>query len=392
LNSSRALFVQATQPAAYPPLINASILIAEAGWNVTFLSAPSADNSLALSPHPRIEVEQIAERPSHVMTKGAYLVYCVRAIELARSLRPKVVYASDPIGTLPGLLAAKACGARLIYHEHDTPTRESELNPIMRITRKMAARQASHVVFPNAERACIAQADLFFDANRLEIVWNTPRLAELPPIQNRNDGPLIVYYHGSISPTRLPKTVAEAVVRLGGGARLRIAGYETESGRGHINTLRAIYGDWHAGGIIDYIGVVQRSRLLAEAAKAHIGIALMPMECDDINMRHMTGASNKAFEYMAAGLALLVSDLPDWHTMFVETGYAAACDPRAVDSVEAALRHLAGSPTLRSKIAARARTKIEQTWNYDAQFANILTAIESNFIARNCALERYFVA
>jgi hypothetical protein len=34
------LFVQATNPGAYPPLIHASMMMAEAGWEVTFLSAP----------------------------------------------------------------------------------------------------------------------------------------------------------------------------------------------------------------------------------------------------------------------------------------------------------------------------------------------------------------
>ena len=33
------------------------------------------------------------------------------------------------------------------------------------------------------------------------------------------------------------------------------------------------------------------------------------------------------FDYMAAGLALLVSDLADWREMFVARGFARACDP-----------------------------------------------------------------
>ena len=37
----RVLFIQATDPGAYPPLIHASMLMAEAGSDVTFLSAPN---------------------------------------------------------------------------------------------------------------------------------------------------------------------------------------------------------------------------------------------------------------------------------------------------------------------------------------------------------------
>jgi hypothetical protein len=52
----RVLFVQATNPGAYPPLIHASMLMAEAGWEVTFLCAPIDGIELALNPHPRIKI------------------------------------------------------------------------------------------------------------------------------------------------------------------------------------------------------------------------------------------------------------------------------------------------------------------------------------------------
>ena len=67
----RVLFLQATEPAAYPPLINAGVLMAEAGWEVTFLSAPIADKPLRMPYHPRIAVSALPARPSHVMTKTA---------------------------------------------------------------------------------------------------------------------------------------------------------------------------------------------------------------------------------------------------------------------------------------------------------------------------------
>jgi glycosyltransferase involved in cell wall biosynthesis len=369
-----ALFVQAAEPAAYPPLINASILMADAGWNITFLSAPSADKSLVLAPHPGIDVERICIRPSYVVTKLAYLEYCKRAIGLALRLQPKLVYASDPLGTLPGLLASRACGsAHLIYHEHDSPTRSADLNPIIRLARKIAIRTAKHVIFPHAERAAIVGSDL--DKERFHLVWNTPRLAELPAIHNHPEQPLIVYYHGSISPIRIPKAVAEAVARLGNCARLRIAGYETEPGYGYIDELKSLFGDAKSGGTIDYIGQVPRDQLLVEAAKAHIGLALMPVITNDLNMRYMAGASNKAFDYMAAGLPFLVSDLPEWRAMFVDTGYAVACHPQSADSIETALRHLAASPLLRKSMGFQARKRIEKAWNYDVQFANVLAAI-----------------
>ena len=89
-------------------------------------------------------------------------------------------------------------------------------------------------------------------------------------------------------------------------------------------------------------------------------------------MRDMTGASNKPFDYMAAGLTLLVSDLPDWHKMFVAPGFARACDPADPDSITAALDWFLDHPAERCSMAMRARAKIESEWNYDTAFAPIL--------------------
>ena len=95
--------------------------MAEAGWEVTFLSAPIEGHRLELPHHPRITVRTIPTRPSHVMGKAAYARYAAAAARLALKLRPDVVYASDPLGAAPGLLAARLGGARLVYHEHDSP-------------------------------------------------------------------------------------------------------------------------------------------------------------------------------------------------------------------------------------------------------------------------------
>ena len=92
-------------------------------------------------------------------------------------------------------------------------------------------------------------------------------------------------------------------------------------------------------------------------------------------MSHMAGASNKPFDYMAAGLALLVSDLPDWTRMFVDPGFARAVDPTSADSLIAALRWFIRPSGGAPGMAGRARAKIEAEWNYETVFAPILEGI-----------------
>ena len=86
------------------------------------------------------------------MSKVNYALYAAAAARLALRLRPDVVYASDPLGAGPGLLAARLAGAALVYHEHDSPS-PGMLHPMLARSRAAAARAAQLIVFPNEERA-----------------------------------------------------------------------------------------------------------------------------------------------------------------------------------------------------------------------------------------------
>jgi glycosyltransferase involved in cell wall biosynthesis len=351
--------------------------MADAGWEVTFLSAPISGIRLAMPSHPRVKVHAFRTRPSHVMSSVDYAHYAATAAKLALRLRPDVVYASDPLGAGPGLLAARFVGATLVYHEHDS-WQPGTLRPILARLRVAATRSARLIVFPNEERARVAQKELQFSHNRLHIMWNVPRRAELAAAAAPRESPLVVYYHGSITPERLPETVALAVRRIAGRARLRIAGFEAPSADGYIRHLIGSDTSAAADNPVDYIGMVpQRADLLMQAADAHVGLALMPRQSNDLNTRHMTGASNKPFDYMAVGLALLVSDLPDWTKLFIEPGFGLACNPADIDSISAALNWFVDHPEARRAMAARARKKIETEWNYDTQFRAVLDSLES---------------
>src|SRR5262249_3345778 len=349
--SSRVLFIQATNPGAYPPLIHASLLMAEAGWDVTFVSAPIACDTLALAPHPHVKIHAIRTRPSHVMNSVSYALYAAAVARIALRFRPNVVYASDPLGAGPGLLAARLADAALVYHEHDSPS-PGALHPILARSRAAAARAARLIVFPNEDSAQAAQSELRLSDDRLHIVWNVPTRAELALSAAPAEPPLVVYYHGSIGPERFPEAVAFAVRRMAGRVRVRIAGYEAPSARGYVRHLVGTDTGAATDNPVEYIGMVpSRADLLMQAARAHVGLALMPCQSSDLNMRFMIGASNKPFDYMAAGLALLVSDLPDWKTMFVDPGFGLACDPTDADSLSAALAWFIDHPEARRAMA-----------------------------------------
>jgi glycosyltransferase involved in cell wall biosynthesis len=62
----------------------------------------------------------------------------------------------------------------------------------------------------------------------------------------------------------------------------------------------------------------------------------------------------KAFEYLAAGRAILSSDLPVLHEVLNE-GNAVLLDPESIDAWETALRRLVDDPSLRARLGQTAR-------------------------------------
>ena len=119
---------------------------------------------------------------------------------------------------------------------------------------------------------------------------------------------------------------------------LRIVGYETLGHIGYVETLLE-----HARGLkvahrVEWMGLVPtRTELLELARECDVGLALMPLHSNDENERTMAGASNKPFDFMACGSDLIVSDLEDWRKMFVDTGFARACNPEDAASIAAAV-------------------------------------------------------
>jgi glycosyltransferase involved in cell wall biosynthesis len=184
-----------------------------------------------------------------------------------------------------------------------------------------------------------------------------------------------VYYHGTLVPQRLPLSLLAAVASLPETVRLRVAGYETI---GHPNFSRRLVDEANRLGIqgrVEILPAAPRRELFRISADQDVGVALMPHDSNDINMRYMVGASNKATDYLAAGLALLVSDLPDWRSAYMEPGYGRDCDPRTPSSIAQALRWFLEHRDATRTMGERGRQRLLTEWNYDRAFEPVLAAM-----------------
>lgn len=374
----RVLYIQYTNPAGYPPLEHSSRILAEAGWQVLFLGTGALGaGSLRFLPHERIIVKLIPFAAAGWQQKLHYLRFVLWVCGWAVRWRPEWVYASDMLASPVAWLLSFWWQGRVVYHEHDSPngTGNSVFQRLCLATRHCLASRVRLCVLPNQRRLEKFKEDTQATSELL-CVWNCPRLDEIVPPRSSQKGDMWVLYHGSIVPDRLPPTVIEALAQLPDSVKLRVMGYETVGHKGYVNELKKCAATLGVAARVEFAGTIpQRSDLLTLCHQCDVGLAFMPMSSSDVNLQAMTGASNKPFDYLACGLALLVSDLPDWRNMYVTPGYGLACDPNDPESIASALYWFAQHPGEMQAMGERGRQRIVAEWNYEAQFAPVLAII-----------------
>src|ERR1043166_185944 len=359
---SRILYIQYTNPAGYPPLEHSSRILADAGWQVLFLGTGALGaNDLQFPPHPRIRVKQLPFCPAGLRQKFHYISFCLWVLGWAIRWRPKWVYASDLLACPPALSLGMLLRRHLIYHEHDSPNTESR-SAFLRFclaARRRCARSARCCILPNQNRARQFSAETR-PASPALVVWNCPSRTEVVPSPRRENGHgLRLLYHGSIVPERLPLTVIEALAKLPDNVILRIIGYETVGSSGYLGALRLTALRLGIANRIDLIGTLQRRAEILEVCRdSDVGLALLPPAAHDRNIKAMTGASNKPFDYLACGVPVLVSDLPDWHDMFVGQGFGLGCDPSDPASIATAIQRYYDAPAEMRAMGERGRQRV----------------------------------
>jgi glycosyltransferase involved in cell wall biosynthesis len=189
-------------------------------------------------------------------------------------------------------------------------------------------------------------------------------------------GKLKIYYHGSIGPERVPLRLLDALALVPDEVSLSVAGYETT---GHPDYVGYFKQEARLRGLesrVRFLGPVRtRGELFKLCSEHNVGLALLPKQTADPNLRAMAGASNKVFDYLACGLPVLVSDLHDDRRLFVDAGVARCCDPEDPKSIASELQWFLDHPLQANEMGERGRLRIISEWNYEKQFQPVLDVV-----------------
>ena len=390
----RVLYVQYGNPGAYPPLEHSARLLIEAGCEVLVLGTVRPGDRLHFDAGRSSRLELLPMPPPGWRQKVHYARFLTWVMGWSRRFQPTWFYVSDPLAAPAALALQRLSAARLIYHEHDSPgdaAASSRAMRAVRAARAALARRADLCLLPNEQRARRFAAET--GAAHVLTVWNCPTRHEVVDTRPfSTSGPLRVLYHGSIVPARLPLAAIEALAETP-DVTLEIAGYGTAGFPAYLTTLQERAQTLGLEDRVTCAGTVpSRDALLAHAAAAHVGLALLPTDTADFNEQHMVGASNKPFDYLACGLALLVGERPEWRATYVDAGCALTCDPGSAASVAAAFRWFGAHRVETQAMGERGRQRILSEWNYERAFSPVLDRMSAGPRPAPALVPRYSAA
>jgi glycosyltransferase involved in cell wall biosynthesis len=253
--------------------------------------------------------------------------------------------------------------------------------------RARLAREVELCFLPNEERAKVFREQTK-TKKPVECVWNVPRSEEICEQKKRPDphDPLRIFYGGSLSSDRLPFVVLEEVVGLRPNIELNIVGYATYQHRELLNKIESYAGK----DLLKFHGPKPREKMWAIADRCEAALCLMPKRSKDLNLQWMVGASNKPFDAMARGLAVVVSDIPEWKNLYLpgnnreggkeyrisDIGYGIAINPESGESIRAGLEWMLNNREKLWEMGERGRLKIQKDWNYERLFQPVLDRLK----------------
>jgi glycosyltransferase involved in cell wall biosynthesis len=314
--------------------------LAAAGHEVCVLElAPVPGGAATLDGFERRSVLSTGDPPSRLpwrLERAAMAVSFVRGIV---RLRPDVVHAHDAAMLLPGIAGARLAGARLVYDSHElatsVPYRERAWSWFVSAVERLVVPRCAAVITVSDGIAARLR-ERYRLAATPTVVRN---VSDLRPggaggLRERlgvdTSAPLVLH-QGAPAPDRGCEVLVDAVARLG-GVRLAFLG-DPEPGYGQV--LEARVRDRGIGDRVALLPSVPLDRLLAWTAEADVGVTLLQDTCEN----HRLALPNKLFEYIAAGVPVVASALPEIERLVVSYGVGWCAPPSDPEALAGALRH-----------------------------------------------------
>lgn len=302
------------------------------------------------------------------------LTHCVLLVRMLAS-RPDAIHSHD-VNTLPtAWLASVFTRTPLVYDAHEISTdREgyAKLRSLVGwVEKKLMPRAAATITTTDARAKFFARA---YRIPRPVVLQNRPRLL----IEKRSDRLRrelelempwpIVLYQGGLQQGR-------GLARLVDAAGMIERAYFVFMGGGRLaQSLERQAIDAGLSERVRFIPTVSLDDLPGYTASADIGVQPIENTC----LNHLTTDSNKLFEYMMAGLAVVASGMPEIRAIVNRYEFGITVPPGDTEALAQAIRTLVDNPDLRAGCAANA-VQAAKTVNWEEQEMKLVSLYKGVF-------------
>ncbi|MEC8157766.1 MAG: glycosyltransferase, partial [Pseudomonadota bacterium] len=243
--------------------------------------------------------------------------------------RDHVIHAHDLDALLPAVLTSKIFKNKVIYDAHELITERATyrwLSPILGLLEAYCCKQVACVVTTTNSRAHFLAKK--YGITPPKVVPNLPVHRDVMPSRkieetlNILDNQPIAIYQGRLHEGRGIRTIINLAQRIpslhfvliGEGPQQSLVD-EAALSSAHRNIYR--------------IPWLPQHQLHEFTCSADIGLQLIRNTCAN----HYTTDSNKLFEYISAGLAVLASDFPEISATVEQYKVGKVCDPEDLDAL-----------------------------------------------------------
>ena len=226
-----------------------------------------------------------------------------RGVGLVRQVRPDLIHANDYNTAWIGILGKWLTGARLVYDSHELwPDRNLRPEPRgwLLFSEALFVHAADEVITTSPGYATVLARRYRIDRPRL--VRNVPAWRAEPDLDRLPGDPPLAVYFGALTRNRGLATALRALA-LVPNLRMRFVGPEAWGYRRDLTALAAELDVTDRLEILDPVPPDQAASVLADA---DLGLALIEPACLSYRMT----LPNKLYEYVAAGLPVLSSEVP----------------------------------------------------------------------------------
>lgn len=291
------------------------------------------------------------------------LVPMWRAMRRVRAESPDIVHFHDGM-FLPLAIFLALTGWRVVYDVHED-YRQQILNVrfswLFRRTASYGYAMLEWIGSRVFTRIVAATPHIAsrFPEHKTVLVQNFPILDELsaPRCVSYTKLPEQFAYIGGITVYRGAREMVDAIAGLHrDNVTLHLAGrFDPQN---LADEVKARVG-WQK---VNYFGWVNRDGVAEILSNSRSGLVILhPRE------NYILSYPVKLFEYMAAGLPVIVSDFPLWRQIVEEAGCGLLVDPLDVEAVTEAMRWILDHPAQAEQMGQRGRQAVISTYNWERE-------------------------